>query len=118
MTARQKIELRRSEIRQRLGEVADLDGEQRTEAVETEQRALLTELKETEPRLQAAIASDEADDRLRGSGLFADGENRERQELRSRVRLGNYLTARMRGKMVTGAEAELTQAAGVERNPA
>ena len=117
MTARQKIELRRSEIRQRLGEVADLDGEQRTEAVETEQRALLTELKETEPRLQAAIASDEADDRLRGSGLFADGENRERQELRSRVRLGNYLTARMRGKMVTGAEAELTQAAGVEGIP-
>ena len=117
MTARQKIELRRSEIRQRLGEVADLDGEQRTEAVETEQRALLTELKETEPRLQAAIASDEADDRLRGEQTNVDGEHRERLELRSRARLSNYLTARMRGQIVGGAESELAQAAGVENIP-
>ena len=117
MNARQKIELRRSEIRQRLGELAALDGEQRTEVIETEQRALLTELKETEPRLQAAIASDEADGRLRGSQFFADGENRERLELRSRVRLGNYLAARMRGQMVAGAEAELTEAAGVAGIP-
>lgn len=117
MTARQKIELRRSEIRQRLGEVADLDGEQRTEAVETEQRGLLTELKETEPRLQAAIASDEADDRLRGEQTNVDGEHRERLELRSRARLSNYLTARLQGRMAGGAEAELSQAAGVEGIP-
>ena len=117
MNARQKIKLRRSEIRERLGELAGLDGEQRTEAVETEQRTLLTELRESEPRLQAAIASDEADDRLRGSQLFADGENRERLELRSRARLGNFLTARMRGQMVAGAEAELCGAAGVEGIP-
>ena len=117
MTARQKIELRRSEIRHRLGELAGLDGEQRTEAVETEQRALLTELKETEPRLQAAIASDDADDRLRGSQLFADGENRERLELRSRARLGNYLTARLRGEVVGGAEGELRDAAQVDGIP-
>ena len=117
MTARQQIELRRSEIRQRLGELAGLEGEARTEAIETEQRTLLTELRESEPRLQAAIASDEADDRLRGSQFFADGENRERLELRSRVRLGNYLAARMRGQMVSGAEAELTEAAGVAGIP-
>ena len=117
MTARQQIELRRSEIRQRLGELAGLDGEQRTEAIETEQRTLLTELRESEPRLQAAIASDEADGLLRGSQVVADGENRERLELRSRVRLGNYLTARMRGQMVTGAEAELTEASKVQGIP-
>ena len=117
MTARQKIELRRSEIRGRLGEVAGLEGDARTEAVETEQRALLTELRESEPRLQAAIASDEADDRLRSSGLFADGENRERLELRSRARLGNYLTAQMKGKIVSGAEAELCAATGLEGIP-
>ena len=117
MTAKQKIELRRSEIRERLGEVAGLDGEQRTEAVETEQRALLTELKESEPRLQAAIASDEADDRLRGEQTNVDGEHRERLELRSRARLSNYLTARLQGRMAGGAEAELSQAAGVEGIP-
>ena len=117
MTARQKIELRRSEVRQRLGELAAMDGEQRTEAVETEQRALLTELKDSESRLQASIAAEEADERLRGGQVVADGENRERLELRSRARLGNYLMARMRGQMVAGAEAELSGAAGVEGVP-
>ena len=117
MTARQKIELRRSEIRHRLGELAALDGEQRTEPIEVEQRTLLTELKDSESRLQAAIASDEADDRLRGEQTNGDGEHRERLALRSRARLGNYVAARLRGQMVSGAEAELTEAAGVENIP-
>ena len=117
MTARQKVELRRSEIRGRLGELAALDGEARTEAIETEQRALLTELRESEPRLQAAIASEEQADRLRGEQTTGDGEHRERLELRSRARLSNYLTARLQGWMAGGAEAELTEAAGVEGIP-
>ena len=36
-----EIELRRSEIRQRLGEIAGLEGEQRTEAIVTEQTVLM-----------------------------------------------------------------------------
>ncbi len=67
MTTRQKIELRRSEIRQRLGEISALEGEARTEEVATEQTALMTELRESESRLQAAIASEEQDDRLRST---------------------------------------------------
>ena len=112
-----ELELREREIKGRLGELAALEGEQRTEAVETEQRTLLAEVTGLQPRIAAAKVADEADDRLRGSQLFADGENRERLELRSRVRLGNYLAARMRGQMVTGAEAELSEAAGVENIP-
>jgi len=111
MTARQKIELRRSEIRHRLAELADLEGEARTADIEAEQRSLLTELKDSEGRLQAAIAAEEADDRLRGGQGHQDGEHRERVELRSRARLGNYLLARLRGRMVDGAEAELQSAA-------
>ena len=117
MTARQKIELRRSEIRHRLGELAALDGEARTEVVETEQGALLVELRESEPRLQAAIASEEQADQMRGEQTTGDGEHRERLELRSRARLSNYLTARLRGQMASGAEAELSEAAGVNEIP-
>ena len=44
-------------------------------------------------------------------------QTRERIELRSRVSLGNYLVAAMRGRMVQGAEAELAEAAGVDGIP-
>lgn len=117
MTARQKIELRRSEIRQRLGEIAALEGEARTEAIETEQRVLLDELRESEPRLQAAIAAEESDERLRGRQTDADGEQRARVELRQRASVGNFLMAYMRNRRLDGAEAELQEAASVDGIP-
>ena len=117
MTTRQKIELRQSEIRARLGEIAALEGEARTEEIATEQVTLMTELRSTEPRLQAAIAAEEQDDRFRGVQRTGDGENRERLELRGRARLLEYLTAAQRGRHVQGAEAELREAAGVDGIP-
>ena len=117
MTTKQKLELREREIKGRLGELAALEGEQRTEAVETEQRALLAEVTGLQPRIAAAEVAEDADDRLRGEQTNGDGENRELVELRSRARLGNYLTARMRGQMANGAERELSEAAGVEGIP-
>ena len=112
-----ELELREREIKGRLGELAALEGEQRTEAVETEQRTLLAEVTGLQPRIAAAKVAEEADASLRGLQTFADGENRERLELRSRARLSNYLTARLQGRMAGGAEAELSQAAGVEGIP-
>ena len=58
MTPRQRIELRRSEIRERLAAVAELTGDKLTEEVKTERGALLVELRESEPQLQAAIAAE------------------------------------------------------------
>ena len=42
-----------------------------------------------------------------------DSEMRERIELRSKARFGNYLDKAFRGRQVDGAEAELAEAAGV-----
>ena len=56
MTAQQKIELKRSEIRQRLGAIAEFEGEALTEAVASERDGLMTELRSSESQLQAAIA--------------------------------------------------------------
>ena len=117
MTKRQELEIREHEIKARLGALADLQGEQRTEEIETEQRGLLDELKGLQPRLVAAIAAEEADPRLRGSQTTGDGENRERLELRSRARVGAYLAAALRGRHVSGAEAELQEAANVDGIP-
>ncbi|MDE0335620.1 MAG: phage major capsid protein, partial [Defluviicoccus sp.] len=46
-----------------------------------------------------------------------DAEQRERIELRSKARLTEYLLARAQGRMVSGAEAELCAAAGVQGIP-
>ena len=110
MTAKQKVELRRSEIRERLGELAAADGEQRTEETETEQRALLTELKESEPRLQAAIAAEESDANKRGEQRTGDGETAEYRGLVERVRLSAYVHEAQKQVALDGAEAELRSA--------
>ena len=117
MTKRQELEIREHEIKGRLGELADLQGEQRTEEIEGEQRTLVDELKGLQPRMVAAIAAEEADPRLRGTQTTGDGENRERLELRGRARVGAYLAAALRGRMVNGAEAELQEAANVDGIP-
>ena len=114
MTKRQELEIREHEVKARLGQLADLQGEQRTEEIETEQRGLVDELKGLQPRLVAAIAAEEADPRLRGGQVDGDGESRERLELRSRARVGAYLVAALRGRQVSGAEAELQEAASVD----
>ena len=111
MTPRQTIELRQSEIRARLGEVAVLTGDALTDEITTERDGLMVELRASEPQLQAAIQAEDRDSRLRPDGL--DREARERIELRSRARVGNFLVAALRGSLVSGAEAEIQAAAGV-----
>ena len=111
MTPRQTIELRQSEIRARLGEVAVLTGDALTDEITTERDGLMVELRASEPQLQAAIQAEDRDSRLRRDGL--DREARERIELRSRARVGNFLVAALRGSLVSGAEAEIQAAAGV-----
>ena len=90
MTARQKIELRRSEVRQRLGAIAELEGDARTDAITTEQSALMTELRASEGQLQAAIAAEDSDTRLRNPN---DGEGAELLALRGQVSVADYVGA-------------------------
>ena len=67
MTARQKIELRRSQIRSRLGEIAELSGDALTDAISAERDGLMAELQTSEPQLRAAIEADETETRAAGN---------------------------------------------------
>ena len=105
MTARQKLEMRLSEIRTGLAELAGAEGdwseEQRSQAA-----ALRTEMTGAEQKLQAAIASEPPVEQRTVEG---DGEARELAELRSRVSLGRYMAAGVGGLAVSGAEREFNQ---------
>lgn len=110
MTTAQRIRLRLSEVRSRLNEISGLEGDDFTDEVRSEAKSLQTEYRDLETRHQAAIVAE-------GEEVTApaapDAEMRERIELRSRASLGAYLMAAMRGRQVTGAEAELRDAAGI-----
>ena len=94
-----------------------LEGAARTAEIIAEKAALMTEHRDLETRLQAAIVAEDQDGRLRGGQMVGDGETRERMALRGRVRLSEYMMAAMRGNMANGAEAEIQEAAGVQGIP-
>ena len=86
--------------------------------IKTEERALQDEYTGLEVRHRTAlIAEDKALDSAKGEAGEADAETRERVELRSRASLTAYLTAAAQGRMVSGAEHELSAAAGVQGIP-
>ena len=114
MSDRLKLELRRSEIRQRLGEIAGT--ETLTDELRTEVATLRTESADIELRYQAALTAEgEAAEHV--ALTHPDAEMRERIELRSKARLTEYLRCRAAGTMPTGAESELQAAAGVTEIP-
>ena len=118
MTESQRIELRRSKVRERLGEIQKLSGDTYTDEVKAEERALQDEYTGLEVRHRTAlIADDKALDDAKGEAGDLDAEQRERIELRSKASLTGYLTAAARGRMVDGAEHELCAAAGVTGIP-
>ena len=116
MTNLQKIRLRLSKVRQRLNEIAGLEGDAFTDETRSESEALQGEYSDLETRQQAAIVA-EGDPEVREVPGDLDAEMRERLALRSRATLTNFLTAAARGRAVHGAEAELCGAAGVEGIP-
>ena len=102
MTDRQRIELRRSRIRQRLSEL--LAVEERSEEQTNELGTLQSEYESTEVELRAAITA-EADDE---SGTD-DGSGSARNRLESRASISGYLNSALTGAALTGAELELRQ---------
>ena len=114
MTKAQKIELRRSEVRTRLGELAG--EESPTDEQLAEIGTLETEYRGTETRLRAAMIAEEAEERETAAehGEDADAEMRERIELRGKASVGRFLAAAMKGRAVQGAESEMMDAAGIE----
>ena len=106
MTPAQKLELRRSEVRQRLGELSALEGDAFTDDMRAETDRLAAEYRDLETRHRAAlIAGDVAAED--GTTTEAPEGDRERAELRARATLGGYLSAALGGRAPTGAEGEL-----------
>ena len=118
MTPRQTIELRQSERRERLNELAGLDELSDEQTAELDK--LSAEFRTGEKQLRAAILTEEqtqAAAEAQADAGDGDREVRARLELRSKARLGNYLAAALSGRAVEGAEAELAAAAGVSGIP-
>ena len=104
MTKSQKITIRLSECRQKLNELLQVDD--RTDEQQTELERLTGDVQKLEPELRAAIAAEPDPQTTTTQTEHADPETRERLELRGRARLGNFLQAALRGRVLDGVEGE------------
>lgn len=111
-----KIQLRMSEVREKLRTL--LEVETRDAAQDTELGALTTEGQKLEADYRAALVAESDTEReireaAAAGGSTDDPETRERREIRSRTGLGDYLRAVLTGGGVAGAAAEFNAACGV-----
>ena len=113
MTTTQRLQIRASEERSRLAELAGLD--ELDEGLRAELGTLGTTHQDTESQLRAAIAVD--GDTPQAGDPTVDPEVRERIELRGRASFGRYLHASLTGAQISGAEAEFQAACGVPGIP-
>ena len=113
MTNSKKLAIRISEIRQRLNEIAGLEGDALTEEVRAEADKLQADFKDVETQWRSATIAEGEEIETR-KGEVVDGEERERLELRGKVSLGGYLVHAGAGSALDGAEAEYNAAVGVE----
>ena len=111
MTPRQKIEIRLSEVRQRLNAIAGIEGDAFTDEIRNEAGTLHTEFGDLETRHRAAIAG-EGDTEARARGMFGpqDGEAGERGRLLQETNLADYLTPASAGSGIEGRARELNAA--------
>ena len=111
MTTAQKLAIRLSEIRQRLNEIAGLEGDALTEEVRNEADALTGEYQAKETQHRAALVA-EADEQRAAEGQFGagDGEPAEIRALLDRATLFDYLNPAAGGVGLTGPAAELNAA--------
>ena len=113
MTTKQRLETRASEIRQRLNEIAGLEGEAFTSEIRGEADALTSEFTDVETRLRAAILA-EPDPVVTAATEGMDAETRERLELRGRASFGRMLIGLVSGRgVLDGPEAEYRASCGV-----
>ena len=110
MTNSQRLELRASEIRQRLNEVAGMT--ELSDEVQAESDALTTEYASVETRKRAALVA-ESEEAVEVHAT-PDAEDRERVRLRDRCSLGGYILARLQGRLPAAEHAEYMSACGVE----
>ena len=114
MTLSQKITLRLSEIRQRLNEIAGLEGDAMTDEIRNEADKLTGEYRDKETQHRAAVVAEADEERsARGELGNGDGQPAEIRALMGRVSLGTYLSRAAAGIGLSGAPVELAAALNV-----
>ena len=114
MTKLHELQLKQSEIREKLNTL--LGKEARTEVEDAELRELTDQAQKLEPEIRAALVAEGDDERAAREAAEAAGvdpETRERLELRSRATLGGFLLSALQGRLPGGAESEYAAACGV-----
>ena len=111
MTNAQKLAIRLSEIRQRLNEIAGLEGEAVTDEVRAEADRLAGEYKGAETQHRSALIA-EGEEARAAEGAFGhgDGEPAEVRALLDRINIGSYLAPAAAGIGLSGAAVELAAA--------
>ena len=116
MTISQTLQLRASEIRTRLTEIAGLDGDALTDELRTESDALVSEYRNVETRTRAALVAEDEDRQAADLRLHPDApdaETRAVRELQGRASFGRYLSGFSDGEQLSGAEKELAEHRGI-----
>ncbi len=108
MTILQKLQLKQSEIREKLNTLLGL--ETRTEGQDAELLTLTADAQKLEPEIRAAIIA--TPDPQEVTTPTGDPETRERLELRGRARFGRFLSSAISGRAIDGVEAEYRSAMG------
>ena len=102
--------LKLSEIREKLNGLNGIA--EPTDAQKTEERDLIASQKTCEVEYREALTA-EADAVTHPRDVARDTETRERLELRSRARVGDFVAGFVEGRSVDGATAEYRSAAGL-----
>lgn len=114
MTNYQRIELRKSEVRQRLNDLSATEGEL-TSDHESEMETLATEYRQLEikGRAELIIESDASEAAADKFETEPDSEGREIRALEGRSRIVTYIMAGSENRSLSGPEAEYSAAVGL-----
>lgn len=110
MTNLQKLELRRSEIRSRLGELMAVENRNEDEAAEMDKLTKEFQEKESEYRAALVLETEKAEKKETEN----TSEAREIRELRGKAKLQDYIMAAVEKRSLTGPMAELNSALEVK----
>ncbi len=118
MDRTQKLQLRQSELKVKLGEMLDTPEEQRGENFSVEMATLTGQVKGVETELQAAILASPEPEETRVETLeMESAEDKEFRELRAAADFGRYVAAAISGGGIrSGAELEFNQHLGIADN--
>ena len=110
MTNSQKLQVRQSEIRERLNVLSSPDTELNDEA-KAELNTLMAEMADLEPKLRAAIVSEQEAIEARNDGASSDSAL---DDLRKRASVSEYIRQAVNGSTLEGACRELNAELKIE----